>query len=143
MVVLLSATANANLKPAISVGESATAVIRSSCPIGAKPGWSKSTNPTLVRRISVAEIEAAAVGQVRALLREPRVAVGTWAAVRDSDPNLTEAETQDALHQLERLWDELFPAEQARIVRLLVERVAVSTRGGTFGFGSRVSEPRA
>jgi hypothetical protein len=32
-------------------------------------------------------------------------------------------------HQLEPLWDELFPAEQARIVRLLVERVTVSSTG--------------
>ncbi|WP_245615449.1 hypothetical protein [Muricoccus aerilatus] len=55
--------------------------------------------------------------------------MGTWAAARASDPDLTEAETRDALHQLEPLWDELFPAEQARIVRLLVERVTVSSTG--------------
>jgi hypothetical protein len=29
------------------------------------------------------------------------------------------------LHRLDPLWDELFPAEQARIVQLLVERVEV------------------
>ena len=34
-----------------------------------------------------------------------------------------------ALGEFERLWDELFPAEQARIVRLLVERVDVWTTG--------------
>jgi hypothetical protein len=31
--------------------------------------------------------------------------------------------------QLKRLWDELFPAEQARIVQLLVERVDVRIHG--------------
>jgi hypothetical protein len=76
--------------------------------------------------ISAAEVEAAAVGQVRALLRQPEIIVGTWTAARGSDPDLTEAETRDALHQLQPLWDELFPAEQARIVRLLVEKVTVS-----------------
>ena len=32
---------------------------------------------------------------------------------------------REALERLDPLWDELFPAEQARIVRLLVERVDV------------------
>ncbi len=34
-----------------------------------------------------------------------------------------------ALTQLDPLWDELFPAEQARIVALLVERVDIGTDG--------------
>jgi hypothetical protein len=33
------------------------------------------------------------------------------------------------LQQLDPLWDELFPAEQARIVALLVERVDIGTHG--------------
>jgi hypothetical protein len=33
------------------------------------------------------------------------------------------------LEGLDPLWDELFPAEQARIVQLLVERVDVGTDG--------------
>jgi hypothetical protein len=36
---------------------------------------------------------------------------------------------RDALERLAPLWDELFPAEQARIVRLLVERVEVGPAG--------------
>ena len=34
-----------------------------------------------------------------------------------------------ALERLDPLWDELFPVEQARIVRLLVERVVVGPAG--------------
>ena len=34
-------------------------------------------------------------------------------------------EVRQALERLDPLWDELFPAEQARIVQLLVERVEV------------------
>jgi hypothetical protein len=37
---------------------------------------------SIVRRVSAAEIEAAVVGQVRALLRQPEVVVGTWLAAR-------------------------------------------------------------
>ncbi|WP_050474307.1 hypothetical protein [Pannonibacter phragmitetus] len=34
-----------------------------------------------------------------------------------------------ALQQLGPLWDELFPAEQARIVALLVERIEIGISG--------------
>ena len=34
-----------------------------------------------------------------------------------------------ALQRLDPLWDELFPAEQARILGLLVERVDIGTEG--------------
>jgi len=84
---------------------------------------------TIVRRVSAAEIEAAVVDQVRALLRQPEIVVGTWRAARKDAPDLTEAETHDALHRLDPLWEHLFPAEQARIVRSLVERVVVSPTG--------------
>jgi DNA invertase Pin-like site-specific DNA recombinase len=83
----------------------------------------------VVRRLSAAEIEAAVVGQVRALLHQPEVVVGTWLAARAEAPDLTEAEVREALERLDPLWEELFPAEQARIVRLLVERVEVGPAG--------------
>jgi DNA invertase Pin-like site-specific DNA recombinase len=82
-----------------------------------------------VRRLPAGEIEGAVIQQVRALLRQPEIVVGTWLAARAEAPGLTEAETRIALEQLEPLWDELFPAEQARIIQLLVERVEVSPGG--------------
>jgi len=82
-----------------------------------------------VRRVSAGEIEAAVMDQVRALLRQPEVVVGTWRAAQSNAPDLTEAETRDLLENFDPLWDELFPAEQARILRSLVERVDVSLAG--------------
>ena len=82
-----------------------------------------------VRRISAGEIEAAVMDQVRAILQQPEVVIGTWRAAQADAPDLTEAETREALEQLDPLWDELFPAEQERIVRSLVERVDVSPAG--------------
>jgi site-specific DNA recombinase len=43
--------------------------------------------------------------------------------------DISEAEVREALNRFDPLWDELFPAEQARIVQLLVERVDVSLDG--------------
>jgi DNA invertase Pin-like site-specific DNA recombinase len=81
------------------------------------------------RRLPAGEIEGLALAQVRALLRQPEVVVGTWRAARAEAPDLTETEVREALGRLDPLWDELFPGEQERIVRLLVERVTV-TEGG-------------
>ena len=39
------------------------------------------------------------------------------------------ARAGNALLQLDPLWDELFPAEQARIVQLLVKRVEITEDG--------------
>jgi site-specific DNA recombinase len=36
---------------------------------------------------------------------------------------------RSALFEFDQLWNELFPAEQARIIQLLVERVDVGTDG--------------
>jgi hypothetical protein len=82
-----------------------------------------------IARIAAAEIEGAVVAQVRGLLRQPEVVVGAWRAARASTPDLTEAEVRLALERLDPLWDELFPAEQARIVRLLVYRVDIGPGG--------------
>jgi hypothetical protein len=42
---------------------------------------------------------------------------------------LTEREVGDELRRFDALWSELFPAEQARIVQLLVERIELSEKG--------------
>ena len=80
-------------------------------------------DPTIVRRIAAAEIEPVVMAQVRALIRQPEVIVGTWQAARAEAPDLTEDEVRTALEQFEPMWDELFPGEQARIEQALVERV--------------------
>jgi len=55
--------------------------------------------------------------------------VATWRAVRRDDETITEAEVRDALQRFDPLWDELLPAEQARIIQLLVDRVDVAEHG--------------
>lgn len=43
--------------------------------------------------------------------------------------DINEADAREALQRLDPLWDELFPAEQARIMTLLVDRVDIGTDG--------------
>ena len=98
-----------------------------------------------IARLPAGEIEAAVVAQVRALLRQPEMVVGTWRAARATAPDVTEQEVLLALERIEPLWDELFPAERARIVRLLVDRVDVRAEGAAVrlrldGLGSLVRD---
>jgi hypothetical protein len=67
--------------------------------------------------------------QLRAVFRQPEIVAGTWKAARAHAADITEADARTALRQLDPLWDELFPAEQARIVALVVERVDIATDG--------------
>jgi site-specific DNA recombinase len=83
-----------------------------------------------VGRVPAAEIEAAVIDQLRGVFRQPEIIVGTWRAARaEQQEDVTEEEAREALTQLEPLWDALFPAEQARIVQLLVEQVDVGRHG--------------
>src|ERR1700704_1685873 len=59
--------------------------------------------------------------------RPPDLAASS--ALRRKVDNITEADVREALEQLDPLWDELFPAEQARIVQLLVEGVEIQEDG--------------
>jgi len=82
-----------------------------------------------VGRVPAGEIEAAVIDQLRAVFRQPEIVAGTWKAARAQDGEITEADARDALTRLDPLWDELFPAEQARIAALLVERIDIGTDG--------------
>jgi hypothetical protein len=57
----------------------------------------------------------------------------TWSAngcaAQSEAGDVTKAEVREALERLDPLREEVFPAEQARIVRLLVERVTVGPTG--------------
>ena len=78
-----------------------------------------------VRSIPAGEIEAAVIGQVRALLRAPEIR----ARAERMAPQIAQPDLHAALDRFEAVWDELFPAEQARLLQLLVERVAVGQDG--------------
>jgi site-specific DNA recombinase len=78
-----------------------------------------------VRRVPAAEIERAVVDQVRTLVLTPEIVVRTWKEAREHDRSLTEDQVRTALAEFSALWDELFPAEQSRIIQLLVERVEI------------------
>ncbi|MBT9245926.1 recombinase family protein [Gemmobacter fulvus] len=82
-----------------------------------------------VSRVPAGDIEAVVIDQIRAVFRQPEIVAGTRKAAQLGDGDATEAEAREALTRLDPLWDELFPAEHARIVTLLVERVDIGIDG--------------
>ena len=87
-----------------------------------------------VRSIAASEVEGLVLAQVRRLLASPELVARTITAVqRESgtaeDLLVDENEVIEALGALEPVWDELYPAEQARILRLLIERIEVAPDG--------------
>jgi hypothetical protein len=77
-------------------------------------------------RLPAAELESAVLDQLRAILRTPELVAEMLPQAIKLDPTLDEAKVTVAMTQLDAIWDQLFPAEQTRIVKLLVEKVIVS-----------------
>ena len=98
-----------------------------------------------IARVPAAEVESAVIDQLRGMLRAPEIIIGTWRTARAEIKDLPEAEVREALERLDPIWGELFPAEQARIVQLLVERVDLAVDGlairlRTLGLASLVAD---
>ena len=77
-----------------------------------------------VKSVPAADAEAAVLAQVQRLLTTPEMISRVLAK-----SGVAEREVLGLLADFGSLWSELFPAEQARILKLLVERVDVSTAG--------------
>jgi hypothetical protein len=87
-----------------------------------------------VRSIAASEVEGLVLEQVRRLLASPELVARTIGAVQREngvaeDLLLDESEVIEAIGALEPVWDQLYPAEQARIMRLLIERIDVAPDG--------------
>ena len=77
-----------------------------------------------IRRVPAGPVDRAVTEQIRRLVRAPEIVART---IRSA--GLHPDTVREALADFDRIWDELFPVEQARLVRLLVERVDVSDDG--------------
>ena len=76
-----------------------------------------------VPRVPAGEIEAAVVKQLRGMIQTPEVLAQAVFAVHSLGLPIGEPELRLAVTELDLLWDQLFPGEQARIVQLLVARI--------------------
>ena len=80
-------------------------------------------------RLAAGMVEDAVVTEVRRILQTPEVVSQVLVALKKEQAAVSEADTIAALHELSALWAQLFPAEQASIIQLLVRRVTVTAAG--------------
>ena len=81
------------------------------------------------QRLPAGMVEDAVIGEVRRMVRAPEIAARMIGALSREGSPASEAEVAAALANFDELWASLFPAEQARIIHLLVERVTISANG--------------
>ncbi|MCA3385469.1 MAG: recombinase family protein [Roseomonas sp.] len=80
-------------------------------------------------RLPAPMVEDAVIGEIHRMIRAPEITARTIATLRREGAAVEEAAVVATLAGFERLWGALYPAEQARIVQLLVERITVGTNG--------------
>ena len=80
-------------------------------------------------RLPAGMVEDVVIGEIRRMVRAPEIAARTIEAFRKENATVDEQAIVSALAGFDQLWAALFPAEQARIVHLLVDRVSVGTSG--------------
>ncbi len=85
------------------------------------------TNP--VGTIPAQPIEALVVEQVIAALQSPETIQSVWDEVKRRGLGIDEPAVVLAMRNLAVVWNELFPAEQVRLIRLLIERVQIRDDG--------------
>jgi site-specific DNA recombinase len=79
-----------------------------------------------VRNVSAATLESAVREKLLQLLAQPEILVQTLGLTANIVP---EREVIDAFKNLAEVWDELFPVEQVRLIRLMVKEVLVFPDG--------------
>ncbi len=86
---------------------------------------------SVIGHLPAAEIENAVLAQVHAALSAPEVLIGVWRSCQrhPAGATLDEAQVVVGMRQIGKVWEQLFPAEQQRILRLLVERVQLHDQG--------------
>ena len=82
-----------------------------------------------VQRVPAGEIELTVTEQVRLILKSPEVIAEAVRVVRRQREDIDEAEAIQLLSSIDEVWESLFPAEQASVIRTLIERITISTDG--------------
>jgi DNA invertase Pin-like site-specific DNA recombinase len=79
--------------------------------------------------LPAAAVEELVTQQIIAALSAPHLVQAVWDRICESHPGLTEPEVVLPMRNLAGLWHQLFPAEQCRLARLLIERVVIADGG--------------
>lgn len=87
----------------------------------------RGTNPFGI--VPAEQIEALVLEQVKAALQAPEMIQSVWDQVQKLDASVSEPTVVLAMRNLSLVWNEMFPEERCRLVRLLIARVQLKDDG--------------
>ena len=80
-------------------------------------------------RLPAAMVEGAVIAEIRRMISAPEVAARVIRTFKQEGESMDERAIVEALKRFDDIWTSLYPAEQARITRLLVGKVTVGSSG--------------
>ena len=93
-------------------------------------------------KFAAGEFELFVVDRIRETGTDPAVFEATLAAGKRL-PKAKREELREALAELEPIWAELFPAERARVLALLIDRIALNASTGDVAITFREGAPES
>jgi len=82
-----------------------------------------------VKSVPAGDIESAVFEKIREVLRSPEILAKAHLALSEEDNPPDPKAFAAALQDVDAVWDHLFPAEKARIFRMLLDQVTLNTDG--------------
>ena len=89
--------------------------------------YGRGTNPYGI--VPAEQIEALILEQVKAALQTPEMIQTVWDRVKQLDATMPEPAVVLAIRNLSVVWNEMFPEERCRLMRLLIDRVQLKNDG--------------
>lgn len=78
-----------------------------------------------IKRVSAREIESLVLAELQTIFMAPEMLLDVWRAAARQDDSIKTSDVQEALADLVPVWSELFPKEQERLIKLMLESVVV------------------
>ncbi|MDX1950285.1 MAG: recombinase family protein, partial [Rickettsiales bacterium] len=80
-----------------------------------------------IKNIPAEEIESIVLYQVRQILTSTKMMMKVYGNIIKEYPQLSQDEFKNLIENFDGIWDELFPAEQQKILQLLINKITVYT----------------
>lgn len=78
-----------------------------------------------VKQVSATEVETVVLGQLQAIFASPEIILETWRITSKENEQITEYDVKHALQDIFPIWNALFPAEQERLIHLMLEKAVI------------------
>ncbi len=90
-----------------------------------KSGYDKAA----LASVPATQIEEMVIAQIRQMLTSPEMIFKTYQQARAAAVGIDIEDVRESFANFNKIWDQLFPVEQTRLVRLIVERIVVMHEG--------------